>query len=271
MSRIITADQPGSVALDLDMHLGEVRVLTENREHAELTLEPANPDDATARDLIDRATQTTHAGTFGVSVPRPAGHGSTSSVVHAGHINGVLMGSADGLIVNGQPVATPASAGAVTVTARLPHNSAVAMRTTSADLRTTGTLKRVAYRSESGSLTIDLAGIVESQTVSGGLSIETAATVRASTTSGSILLDQVERITAHTVSGTVDITGLRGTGRVESVSGSVRAHATRNAELAASTVSGAIHLTAADGVTFHTRPSTVSGRIHQPNPEWWSA
>ena len=271
MSRLFTADRPGPVTLDLDVSLGEVRVLTENREHAELTLEPTNPDDATARDLIDRATQTTHAGTFGVAVPRPAGHGSTNSVVHAGHINGVLMGSADGLIINGQPVATAASAGAVTVTARLPHNSAVAMRTTSADLLTTGTLKRVAYRSESGSLTIDLAGTVDGQVVSGGLSVSDAGTVRANTTSGSVLIGQADEITARTVSGTVDIAGLRGTGRVESVSGPVRAHATRDAELAASTVSGAIHLTAADGVAFRTRPSTVSGRIHQPTVQRPSA
>lgn len=271
MSRLFTADRPGPVTLDLDVTLGEVHVVTENREHAELTLEPANPDDATARDLIDRTTLTTDAGTFGVAVPRPAGTRSTSSVVQAGHISGVVISSADGIIVNGQPVDTAASAGAVTVTARLPHCSSVSMRTSSAELLTTGALARVAYRSESGSLVTDLAGTVESHTVSGGISVSDAGTVRASTTSGSVLIGQTDEITARTVSGTIDIAGLRGTGRAESVSGSIQVHAITNAALTASTISGPIHLTAADGVTFRTRPSTVSGRIHQPHTQRWSA
>ena len=271
MSRLFTADRPGPVTLDLDVSLGEVHVLTENREHAELNLEPSNPDDASARDLIDRATLTTDAGTFGLVVPRPAGRTSTSSVVQAGHISGVVISSADGIVVNGQPVDTAASAGAVTVTARLPHCSSMSMRTSSAELLTTGPLTRVAYRSESGSLVTDLAGTVESQTISGGISVADAGTVRAGTTSGSVLIGQADEITARTVSGTVDIAGLRGTGRAKSVSGSIRAHAITNAGLTASTVSGPIHLTAADGVAFHTQPSTVSGRIHQPHTQRWSA
>lgn len=271
MSRLITADRPGPVTLDLDVSLGEVHVRMENREHAELTLEPTHPDDATARDLIDRATEPVGAGMFGIAVPRPAGPRSTSSIVQAGHVSGVVISSADGIVVNGQTINTAASAGAVTVTARLPYSSRVAMRTTSADLLTTGSLERVDYRSESGSLNVDLAGVVKAHTISGNLTIENAATIRANTASGSILLSQIERITARTVSGTVAIAGLRGTGQVEAVSGSIRAHATRDAELAASTVSGPIDLTAADGVTFHTRPSTVSGRIHQPHTQRWSA
>lgn len=271
MSRIFTADRPGPLTLDLDMSLGEVHVLTENREHAELTLEPTSPDDATARDLIDRATATTDAGTFGLVVPRPAGASSARQVVQAGHIHGVVASSADGVVVNGWSVGATASAGGVTITARVPHRSSIAVRTTSADLLTTGALTRVAYRSESGSLTVDLAGTVEAETVSGSLSVADAASVRANTTSGSVLLGRVEEVTARSVSGTVDIAGLRGTGRAESVSGSVRAHAVADAELACSTVSGSIHLTTADGVAFRTRPSTVSGRIHQPHTQRWSA
>ena len=270
MSRIFTADRPGPLTLDLDVSLGEVHVLTENREFAELTLEPTNPDDATARDLIDRATESSNTSTFSLLIPRPTGH-SSRQIVQAGHIHGVVVSSADGIVVNGQAIDTAASAGAVTITARLPHSSSVAVRTTGADLLTAGALARVAYQSESGSLVADLVGTVESQTVSGGLSVADAGTVRVSTTSGSVLLGQADAITARSVSGTVDVAGLRESGRIESVSGSVRAHATRDAELAASTVSGPIHLTAADGVTFRTRPSTVSGRIHQPTVQRWSA
>lgn len=271
MSRIFTADRPGPVSLDLDVTLGEVHVLTENRERAELTLEPTNPDDATARDLIDRATETVGAGTFGLVVPRPAGPRSTRSVVQAGHVSGVVISSADGIVVNGQAIDTAASAGAVTITARLPHCSSASMRTSSADLLTTGALERVAYRSESGGLVADLAGTVESQTISGGISVADAGTIRANTTSGSVLLGQADEITARTVSGTVDVAGLRESGLVESVSGSVRAHAVTDAALTASTVSGPIHLTAADGIAFCTRPSTVSGHIHQPTVQRWSA
>lgn len=271
MSRTFTADRPGPLTLDVEVSLGEVHVVTEDREAAELTLEPTTPDDAIARDLIDRATESSNTSGFGLVVPRPAGPSSMTSVVHAGHISGVVVSSGDGVVVNGQAIDTADSAGAVTVTARVPHSSSVSMRTTGADLLTTGALARVAYRSESGSLVADLVGTVESQTVSGGLSVADAGTVRVSTTSGSVLLGQADAITARSVSGTVDVAGLRESGRIESVSGSVRAHATRDAELAASTVSGPIHLTAADGVSFRTRPSTVSGRIHQPGPQRWNA
>ena len=271
MSRTFTADRPGPLTVDLDIGLGEVHVVTEDREVAELTLEPTNPDDATARDLIERASESSTTSGIGVVVPRPAGSGSAGQLVQAGDMHGVVVSSADGIVVDGRPVGSPGSAGAVTVTARLPHSSSVSMRTSSADLRTTGGLTRVAYQSHSGSLTVDLAGIVESQTVSGRLRVANAATVRASTTSGRIRLDQVEQVTARSVSGAIELAQLRGTGRVESVSGAVRAHAVADADLAASTISGAIRLSAAEQVTFRTRPSTVSGAIHQPATQQGSA
>lgn len=263
---------PGPMTLDLTLSAGLVEVITEDREHAEITLEPVHPGDQIADDLIDRSTHASHGSTFRVDVPRPEGTAiSGSGVTH--HIGGgtVIVNSSDAHIVNsrvvcGNSVTHVSTGGAIKAVARLPYGSSVKAATTSADVSAETPLHRVGFTSTSGDLDIEAAVSVQAHTVSGDLHIASANTVRANSTSGDLKAGELAVVGVRTVSGDVDVRRLVGTeATLNSTSGDITLHAEAQAQVTAHSVSGDIRITTAPGVEVRTSTSTVSGRVRTPN------
>ncbi len=139
MSRIFTDDQPGSVALDLDMHLGEVRVLTENREHAELTLEPTNPDDAI---VVDSACSATMLATGTPTASEVIGIDSQGNHVETILEKAKAKGKATGLVSDTRMThATPAAFASHQPHRSLENSIAVDMLETGVDVLLSGGLR----------------------------------------------------------------------------------------------------------------------------------
>ena len=273
MQRTFTHAHAGTMTLDLDVPIGTVTVLAD--QHAtqgEVTIEPEDPQDSTAADLIERATSDSSGDTLRLVVPQPLEQvTSAGSARFARNITQVNVGSVvigddvvvSGGMINGRAVGT--DRGAVRVVAHVPEGSNLTVATTSADVATYGFLYRAEFRSTSGDLRLDRAARVWFQSVSGDLSGAEIGPLRAHTTSGDVRVDTVDSPTVQTVSGDVDI---RLTGRhavVSATSGDVTVHAVSDGDISARTVSGDVRVTSDPGVRADIDAHSVSGRVRIPS------
>lgn len=265
--------EPGPMTFEVDLSAGEVEVVVEDREYAEVWLEPVHAGDEVAAELIEGSTHSCRGGVLDLRVPhpKPTAIGAGGAVI-AGSVNNVTVFSGGNMtVVNGQVVGWSGTVGHVTtggavrVTARLPQCSAVSAATVSADLSTRNPVEGVRFRTKSGDLEVAECRLVKAQTVSGDVRVDEVGSVEVSTTSGDFTARSVEDFAVTSVSGDIRVqrwSGARADAR--SVSGDVDIHAAIDGPVAVSTVSGDIRLTAGDGVTVRPMTSTVTGRVRTP-------
>lgn len=245
------------VEFRLDIGPGLVDVVAEDRTDATVTLAPERTGDDVAADLINRATHTADGDRFSVTVPRPSGKAANSgvaytsggvTVIQAGRfVSGTLTGvtiTGDGNVYVGGMVAGMSSGGSVQATVRVPLGSRVNISTDTADIHTAGPLTALTGESVSGDVVhIGTVDDLDFRTVSGDITA-TARRANATTTSGDI------RVTLH---------GSRAD--LRSVSGDISAHATTDATVTATSVSGDIRVTSTPGVQVRTSLRSVSGYV----------
>ncbi|MFF5229994.1 DUF4097 family beta strand repeat-containing protein [Dactylosporangium sp. NPDC000521] len=234
-SRTYTAREFGAVTLDVRVNVGSVRVIVEDREHAEVTLTGPDGNDSAAR-AVERATIDDHGDHLAVRVPnlesttvRQHFGGVTQVVGHnAGIVVGVVYGDvvsiggmSGGTVVGG--VVTGGVGPLVDIVARLPLGSSLLAETVSASVDVSGALLRA---------------VVE-------------------TVSGAVHVDAVSAPDLSTVSGRITIDRLIGDGAVKTISGGITVAATDRCNLRAESVSGSIRVTGPVALSAHT----VSGRV----------
>ncbi|KAA5829564.1 DUF4097 domain-containing protein [Saccharopolyspora hirsuta] len=272
MSKRVEHRERGMVQFELDMAAGEVTVIIEDRERAEVVLEPLVPGDEVAEDLIARTQVTApRFPVMNVRIPHPAPGSGTYHVdqmsvhVTAGLVQCVVS-SGDAVIVNGQVLTgTPVMCGGVKVTARLPLGSEVWATTVSADVDVQGWADYVRFSSTSGDLHVDGATDVRVRTVSGAVDAEALTTLDFNTTSGSVTVGRAWSVEGRTISGDIAIDRLTGEfALLRSESGTLRLHAVGDCRVTAVTVSGDIAITAPEAARVDARTRSVSGRVRTP-------
>ena len=250
-TRTITADQPGTLTLDLALLTAGVITVTaeDDRERAEVVLTTAD-DEGTAADAINAATVHQDRAHLTVRLPDLGADNVNSTVIQTGgsvsviQTAGVVRGNVTGLsitgsgdvFVNGRRIDVTGGAGTVHVStgsgpirieARVPLGSSLAARTQSADVITHGVLHAVTAR----------------------------------TMSGDVQLDTVHDFTAKTMSGDVIVDRLTGDGQAKTMSGTVRVDAPATgaipATLSASSMSGDVRTSGAIQVSARS----MSGRV----------
>ncbi|MER5389907.1 DUF4097 family beta strand repeat-containing protein [Saccharopolyspora sp. NPDC002686] len=261
------------MTFELDMAAGQVEILLEDRERAEIRLEPMVAGDEVAADLISRARHISRGSVLDLRIPHPeptvlAGgntviHQSFGNVVQGAVVTGAVI--VNGQIVSGNGVSRT-TGGGVKVTARLPLRSRLKATTVSANVVANEHLPTVDFESTSGDLHISYADRLRAHTISGDITVDSAEAVDIETTSGDVQIGPVFHLQARTVSGDIDAGHFVGShAQLKSVSGDVALHAKYNAEVTARTVSGDIRITARDGVRVTTHAKSVSGRVRTPN------
>ncbi|MER7011513.1 DUF4097 family beta strand repeat-containing protein [Saccharopolyspora sp. NPDC000359] len=264
----------GPMQLKLDMAAGEVLVvIEEDRERAEVVLEPVVPGDEVAEDLIAR-TEVTGLATgwrvMDVRIPHPeltrvgAGiHQSFGSIAQGAVVTGVVV--VNGQVISGNPTQGMVSGGGVRVTARVPVGSEVWPTTVSADVDIQGRPECIRFTSTSGDLRVDTATEVWTRTVSGDVDLGACLAVNADTTSGSVIVGRAWSVEARTVSGDVTIDRFIGdAARLRSTSGTLRLHASTTCKVTAVTTSGGIAITADDPPLVEVFAHSISGRVRTP-------
>lgn len=257
--RVEQLEHVGAVDLHLALTAGEIEVRAAATDVAEVTLEPVTPGDEVALDLIARTTVTKDGNSFAVRVPAPPGGviGGVQSVVGNGNIVvGNIVGGisfvSGAVFVGGRRVVNQATVvstgGLVRVTATVPGDSHVSAKTVSAPL--------TAY-TDGGS---EFAEVVFTST-SGDLNTVGARRVNAHSVSGDITADGAQWMLANSTSGDVRADSLAGNLDVRSISGDIRVHAKAPCHVRASSVSGDVTVTRANGVTVSVDAGSVSGRV----------
>ena len=237
-----TARQSGPITLDTRLTSGDIRIIIEDRTHAEITISTADTtgpsadavNNATINDGGDRITASVR-NSGGSSVVMQSGGGtvqinSGGGTLITGNVAGSIITSGRDVFVNGVRVSgggnVTVGGSPIRIEARLPTGSSIEGDTTSADLTVTGPASRVQFRS----------------------------------VSGDINLDGVAGLDVSTTSGDIDVAAIAGGGHVRTVSGDVTVRAVQESTLQARTVSGDVRVT---GARVALDASTVSGRVTQ--------
>jgi hypothetical protein len=221
-TRTYTAEAPGPLMLQLRVLAGTVRVVVEDREHAEVTLT------GRAADVIDGTRFAESYQRLKVDVPDPAPRSGGKVHVTGGNV-GIVVGVVYGDVVMhaggraGGAVVGGAGVAGTDVDIRLPLHSSLCADTMSAPVSVTGAL-----------LTADV-----------------------HTMSGAIVLDTVAGPRLLSMAGDITVANLIGFGSIETVSGDIDVTARVASELNAQSVSGDIRATGPIRLAAHS----VSGRV----------
>ncbi|MFF4249491.1 DUF4097 family beta strand repeat-containing protein [Streptomyces sp. NPDC001822] len=285
-TRKLVAETTGPVTIDATLlgHGGRVTVRAEaDCTRATLTIHTADEDGASA-DAVRKATLRQSANRLEAYVQGSGGGNSGSTIVVGGGSSviqsfGTVTGSVTGMtitgngevIVNGVRIsgggAVIQGSSPIEITAVVPEGSSLDGDTQSADVEGIGALLNVSAKTQSGSIRTGHVSRVDAKTQSGSVTVEQAAQINAKTQSGSIRLGRTDVVTAKTMSGSIGIQDFGGTAEADSMSGSIRIHATAGGDVRAKTMSGSIHVTAtesalADDLDVHAK--SMSGRVSIP-------
>ncbi|WP_031099048.1 DUF4097 family beta strand repeat-containing protein [Streptomyces sp. NRRL S-15] len=295
-TRKLVAETTGPVTIDATLlgHGGLVTVRAEaNCTRATLTIHTADEDGASA-DAVKDATLRQSGNRLTASVQGSGGGNSGSTIVVGGGSSviqsfGTVTGSVTGMtitgnggtfisgvgggdvIVNGVRISGGGTviqgSSPIEITAVVPEGSSVESRTQSASVLALGALLNVDTSTQSGSVQTEHVSRVEAKTQSGSITVEQAANIDAQSQSGSIRLGRTDVVTAKTMSGSISIQDFGGTAKADSMSGSIRIHATAGGDIHAKTMSGSINVTATESALaddLDVRASSMSGRVSTP-------
>lgn len=294
--RTLTSETTGPVVIDATLlgHGGLVAIRAEaDCTRATLTIHTADEDGASANAVKD-ATLRQSGNRLTASVQGNGGGNSGSTIVVGGGSSviqsfGNVTGSVTGMtitgngtyisgnvvggdvIVNGVRISGGGTviqgSSPIEITAVVPEGSSVESRTQSASVRALGALLNVDTTTQSGSVQTEHVSRVQAKTQSGSITVERAANIDAQSQSGSIRLGRTDVVTAKTMSGSISIQDFGGTARADSMSGSIRIHATAGGDIHAKTMSGSINVTATENALaddLEVRASSMSGRVNTP-------
>ncbi|GAA1255011.1 hypothetical protein GCM10009677_01010 [Sphaerisporangium rubeum] len=278
-TRTLSAPMPGPVVFDLTMPHGQISVNVCGTDRAEITL--TGPVDGPGNTALTGATLAAEARVVTVNVPTLDQPGVTivtgngGRTIVANNINcGVIVSGGSvhisGSVINGQPISGMNVTPGVRAEIRLPHGSALRIRTKSAPVTARGELEWVDFASVSGDLDVGGCGKLTARTTSGDVRAECPDQATVRTVSGDVRLGRTETVTASTTSGDIHIADFGGSGRLTSVSGDITAYATDAGHLTASATSGDItvnapaELAASGALSVDAR--SVSGDVRTPRP-----
>lgn len=279
-TRTLTAPQSGPVLIDAQLvgAGGVVQVRTDAAcKAAEITVRTADETGAAADAVRDADLRWDDA--RGAIVAHVQGTGGTTimgggvfvagnnvHVVQSVHtVYGTMVGiSGSNVHFNGG--ATVLSA--IEIIAIVPEDTSLAARTQSADVIANGVFASVAGRTQSGAVRVaGRAEQVTAKTQSGAIVVENAPNIEAKSQSGEIRLGRTDVVAARTQSGDIRVRDFGGDAKLQSMSGSIRVHATAGGDITAKTMSGDIEVTATEHAVdddLDVRANTMSGRVRYP-------
>lgn len=293
-SELITSRAPGAVLLALTVPLGTVRVIVEDRDHAEVTIQ-TDAETGPFADAVYEAARSAQQGQdaegawTNITVPEIAGGGGTTVITGRGGST-VINNVAGGVTVIGQSfghIAAGSSftgatiiggnvviggsgsvaAGTLDVVARLPLGSSLKISAGLARVDCTGRLDRLDFRATAGDLDVAEAYAVRAQASSGDIRIGIASRVQAQASSGDIRIRKAADVTASASSGDITVTSLEGNARLQASSGDINVHAVIGGRITAATSSGDVSVTATDAALaegLDVDAQTRTGRRYVP-------
>lgn len=208
-----TFEVDGPLQVSVECAVGEVRVTTADALRAEVEVRALRDDEA-SRDVVANTRVELRGGDLVIEVPKK---------------NWSFFGRDPQLRVE------------VTV----PHDSALAFTTASADVRATGRYAEVRGRTASGDVTLTEAASVRIETASGDLRVDDMR-------SGGRL---------HAVSGDIHVGQVSGDVDVNAVSGDIDLAAVTQGAVEVRSVSGDVTVGVPPGVRVHVDVTTVSGDL----------
>jgi DUF4097 and DUF4098 domain-containing protein YvlB len=226
-----TFEIDGPVQVSVENSAGEVRVTTTDAVRAEVDVTAMRNDDA-SREAAERTHVGYREGRLTVEVPRR---------------NGSFFGR--------EPQ--------VRVEVRVPHDSALAFTTASADVRGEGRFTEVRGKTASGDVTVADAVDVRIESASGDLRIdEVRGAGGLKSASGDIRLGHVSgSLDASVVSGDLQVAAVDNGAHVQAVSGDIDLTAVAQGDVEVRTVSGDVSVGVRQGARVRVDVSTVSGDL----------
>ncbi|QIZ33936.1 DUF4097 family beta strand repeat-containing protein [Saccharopolyspora sp. ASAGF58] len=273
MNKRIIHTELGAMTFELDMAGGQVEILLEDRERAEILLEPVVAGDEVAADVISRTRHISRGSVLDLRIPHPEPTvlGTGSTVIHQsfGHVGrgavvtGVVI--VNGQIISGNRSTRTVGGGGVKVTARLPHGSRLKATTVSANVKVNGFLPSVDFQSTSGDLAVSAVDRLRARTISGRVIATQSDDVDVDTSSGIVKIGETNTIEVHTLSSDICVDRLHGPqARLTTISGDIDLHVDVDAKVTARAMSGDIRITATRGVRVTSHATSMSGRIRTP-------
>jgi DUF4097 and DUF4098 domain-containing protein YvlB len=228
-------ETPGPVTVVVENEVGVVDIECVETTITEVTLEADTP---AAQDLIEVARVTCTPG-------------------DAGRMVSVLIPRRRFVLSDG-----------VSVRVRAPFGTTLRLATASAEIRVRGRSGRAVLKTASGSIVVEEAGgDVRAQTASGTISLGAIlGEVRAQSASGDIHVALAGPADLKSVSGDVRLGQLKGDGNTSTVSGRIEVARCGPGRLRAKSVSGAVTLGIAPGVSMRVDADSFSGQVRSEIP-----
>lgn len=172
----------------------------------------------------------------------------TSTVVSGNVVTGMTI--VNGRVISGGNTIKPQPVAPVEIHAVVPAGSSVSAQSDSAALHTSGVLAQVTADTQSGNVEVYQADVL-----------------RARTMSGRVEIGRVADTDVSTMSGRINVSGVFGTAKLHTMSGSISALGMAGGRIDADTMSGRIDITATSraieqGLRVHAR--SMSGRVSIP-------
>ena len=205
MNKTHTGTHTGPITLNVRLTAGQIRVVAEDRDRAEIVVSTPDSSGPSAEAVTNTAITET-GGHLEVRVPNPGGTGgamiqtggggvivgSNYGVVVGGNMYGSMMSGVTGgeMWVNGQRVTgggVVVGGSPIDVEVRVPRGSTVSAKTTSAAVTVTGEVNSIDAETMSGDVYASLVQVADVRTMSGDVEIAAlSAEARIKTMSGDI-------------------------------------------------------------------------------------
>jgi hypothetical protein len=227
-----TYDAPGPLRVSVESPYGDVTVTTHDAPRAEVEVR-ALRDDEGSREAAEQTLVELTGSDLRIEVPKRHG----------------------GLFFGRDPK--------IAIDVRVPHDSALAFTTASADVRAAGRYADVRGRTASGDVTVAEAGSVRVESASGDLRVEEVrGDADLKTASGNVRAGHVAgRLTASVVSGDLRVGSAGAGAHASAVSGDIDLEAVGGGDVEVRSVSGDVLVGIAPGCRVHVDVTTVSGDL----------
>lgn len=223
----------GPVTVKVTLAGGEVTVQASELPGVEVELVPLRDNEVTRKAIADARVEMVESG------------GRQEVVVNLGKGNGFTIGRGP----------------KVGVRVRCPRGSGLVVRSSSADLETTGMLGSVEAKTASGDVSLEDVGSADVATASGDVRVRDAEqTLNIRTLSGDVSVGRsLGSLSINLVSGDLSVVEAAAGLHVGTVSGDVRIQAAGGGQMQIGSVSGDVHLAIKPGENLYVDASSLSG------------